>query len=248
MIKKHAIILAILITLLVVFDIFFISSGSSEAKKEQAVIKRVIDGDTIETADGKTIRLLNINSPEKGSFNAEQAANFLKSFENKTVELEITGTDKYKRSLARIYSLESEYLNLKIVELGLASKFIVQESEIKKFAQAEEEAIKSSLGIWSHSQFFNCFHSDIDYSSEIVYLKSKCGPINMSGWVLKDESRKAYKFSIVLNDSVILHSAKGEDNSTDIFWGAETVWNNDRDTLYLFDKEGNIAHYEPFGY
>ena len=57
-----------------------------------------------------------------------------------TIEMEITGKDIYNRYLSRIYT--PEYLNLKLVSLGLASKFLVQDSELKLFANAEKEAIE----------------------------------------------------------------------------------------------------------
>lgn len=246
--KKSALVLAFLIVILLAFDIFFFSSTSAEIERESASLKRAIDGDTIVIADGRTIRLLNINSPEKNFYNSNLSFLFLKAYENRTIKIEITGTDKYDRHLARLYSSDSEYLNLKLVQLGLASKFLVQDEELKKFRNAEEDAIENALGIWSHSKFFNCFKSKIDYSSEIVYLNSKCGSIDMSGWVLKDESRKTFKFSLVLNNEIRLHSGKGINNQTDLFWGAENIWNNDRDSLYLFDSTGKIAHNEVYGY
>ncbi|MEM4271300.1 MAG: endonuclease, partial [Candidatus Pacearchaeota archaeon] len=68
-------------------------------------------------------------------------------------------------------------------------------------------------------------------------------------FTIKDESRKIYTFKNITFSSINLHSTIGEDNSTDLFWNSKTdIWNNDRDTLYLFDNEGGIAHYEKYGY
>jgi len=48
---------------------------------------------------------------------------------------------------------------------------------------------------------------------------------------------------------IALHSGSGIDNSTDLFWNLNSaVWNNDRDSLYLFDSDGRIVHYETYGY
>lgn len=247
MIKKHALAIAFLIAVLIAVNVFYFGSVQSAGKRQQAIVARVIDGDTLKTAGGETIRLLNINSPEKGTIRAEEALNFLKMFENKSIELEITGTDKYKRTLARIYT--PDYLNLEMVELGLAPKFLVQENELKKFANAEENAVKNSLGIWKKSEFFNCFSADIDEKAEIVTLNAKCGEINLAGWLLKDESRKTYKFSSITAGKIKIHSGKGESNQTDLFWNSDAaIWNNDRDTLYLFDSRGGIAHHEAYGY
>lgn len=247
--KKYAFIFALLLAGLIACNVFLLNfvSTQSSSTREPVVISRIVDGDTLKLEDGRTLRLLNINSPEKGAIGANLASEFLENFENKTVWIEITGTDKYRRSLARIYA--PDYLNLKIVELGLASKFLVQNSELSDFAKAEEKAIKNNLGIWKKSDFSGCFGSKIYERDELVFLANKCSPINMNGWFLKDESRKIYTFTNTEFEKLTLHSGKGIDNLTDIFWQSETdIWNNDRDTLYLFDSEGGIAHYESYGY
>jgi micrococcal nuclease len=246
--KKYAFILASLILALVLLNYFSLTTFlTKEQSREKAVVSRIIDGDTLELSDGRTIRLLNINAPEKGTHGANLSAEFLREFENKTVELEITGTDKYKRTLARIYS--PEYINLNLVEQGLASKFLVQESELREFSKAEESAIKSSLGIWVKSPYFGCFDSEIDKINEEVLLINNCLELDINGWILKDESRKIYTFNNIKLEKVILHSGKGIDNLTDIFWQSGTdIWNNNRDSLYLFDSNGGIAEYESYGY
>src|SRR3972149_7497913 len=64
-------------------------------------VERAIDGDTIETEIGN-IRLLGINTPERGESYYNEAKAFLASrIFNKTVELEFVGEriDKYNRTL-----------------------------------------------------------------------------------------------------------------------------------------------------
>ena len=246
--KKYAFILTFLVLALILINFLSLTTFSvKEQNREKAVISRIIDGDTLELSDGRIIRLLNINSPEKGAHGYNLSIELLKNFENKTVELEITGTDKYKRTLARIYS--PEYINLKLVEQGFASKFLVDESELREFSKAEESAIKNSLGIWEKSPYFGCFDFKIDKIKEEVLIKNECPELNVGGWILKDESRKTYTFNNIKLEKVILHSGKGIDNLTDMFWQSGTnIWNNDRDSLYLFDSNGGIVEYESYGY
>ena len=52
-------------------------------KKESVFVTRVIDGDTIET-ENSTIRLLGINTPERGKEYYGEAKDFLKQIENKS--------------------------------------------------------------------------------------------------------------------------------------------------------------------
>ena len=84
---------------------------------------------------------------------------------------------------------------------------------------------------------------------EKVTIKNLCPPINISGWVLKDESRKEYKFNTILNNQITLYSTIGTDNNNILHWNSKTnVWNDDRDSLYLFDSNNNLAHYNFYGY
>tara|TARA_Y100000310_G_scaffold303111_1_gene341137 strand:- start:2244 stop:2987 length:744 start_codon:yes stop_codon:yes gene_type:complete len=245
--RRHALLLAALITGLIASNLAILELQTQE-NKAQITIARVIDGDTIETSEGEKIRLLNINTPEKNKPGYDQATNFLKQFENRSVQIEDLGADKYQRTLARIYT--PEYLNLKIIQEGLAVKFLVDESETKLFASAEAEAIQQQKGIWKHAPEFNCIQSDIDEKAEVITLKNTCRPIALEGWILKDESRKTYNFhNTTITSIIIVHSGKGTNDQENKYWNLNTnVWNNNRDTLYLFDSAGRIVHTHPYGY
>ncbi|MFH1802619.1 MAG: hypothetical protein ABH864_04155 [archaeon] len=68
-------------------------------------------------------------------------------------------------------------------------------------------------------------------------------------FIVADESRKSYKFPDIVISEVNLHSSKGSDNETDLFWNNEgSIWNNDRDTIYIFDSEGLLVHHNSYGY
>jgi len=246
--KGYAFLFAILLVGLVASDIFiFTSLTTGETAKERVTISKITDGDTLKLTDGRVLRLININSPEKGMPNYDLSITYLKDFENKSVEIEVVGTDKCGRDLARIYA--PEYLNLELVEKGLASKFLVQKSELSLFADAEERAIDNALGIWKRSEFFGCINSEIYEIEEMVLMINSCRQINIDGWMIKDESRKKYYFGNMSFDRISLHSSQGEDNKTDLFWGKKVgIWNNDRDSSYLFDSEGRIVDYESYGY
>ena len=136
--KKLAFTLSLLITLLIASNIILFKY-LNQSQKQTVVISRIIDGDTLETQQGLMIRLENINSPEKNQPGYEQAKNFLLPLVNTTVEIQITGTDKYYRTLAKIYT--PKYLNLEIVEKGLAKKYLVDDQEAPLFAEAEAQAI-----------------------------------------------------------------------------------------------------------
>jgi micrococcal nuclease len=242
--KRHALILSLLVTGIIASQIVLFSLVPHD--RETVTISRVIDGDTLVLADGRHIRLLNINAPEKGTAGSELSADFLRQFTNSSVSIEITGLDKYSRTLARIYS--PNYLNLELVRQGMSSKFLVDSSELHDFASAENSAIKSGAGIWVHSPYFGCVRVKIDPLGEKVDFSILCADMNTTGWYLKDESRKVYKFGCPLTDGLTLFSGNGKDNETTVFWNQGDVWNNDRDTLYLFDSDSRIVLASPYGY
>ena len=242
--KRYAAILAFLVTALIIFNVY---SFSLFKERDSFIIARVIDGDTVQTNKGEIIRLLNINSPEKGTKGYNLSKEYLASFINDSLYIKKKGADKYGRTLGKIYS--PDYLNLKIVELGFASKFLVADEELKYFSEAERKAIEKSLGIWNKSIHYGCFSSYINKKDEYIILKNKCLNLDISGWTMKDESRKIYKFNEIEVGEITIHSGKGTNNLSDLFFGSSTnIWNDDRDTLYLFDENGGIVHFNSYGY
>ncbi|MFH1425717.1 MAG: thermonuclease family protein [archaeon] len=245
---KPALLLSILITLLIASNIFIISHLQNPSTRT-AVIERIIDGDTLQLKGGEIIRLENINTPEKNQPGYEEAKSFLKKFENTTIQVESTGLDKYKRTLAKIYTQDNSYINLEIISQGLANKYLVNDDEIKLFAEAEANAIKSQKGLWKKSSYSSCFSTQIFPKEEVVKIINYCPPINFNGWKLKDESRKKYNFPNIQINEINIHTKEGNDNETDLFQNQETeIWDNERDSLYLFDSENNLANHNSYGY
>ena len=96
---------------------------------ERVIVKRVIDGDTIELSDGRKVRYIGINSPEM----TDKRANVLcfakmaraenqKLVEGKTVEMEkdVSDKDKYDRLLRYIW-IDGKMVNLELVKNGYAA-------------------------------------------------------------------------------------------------------------------------------
>ncbi len=222
-------------------------SSTPAPPRESLAIARVIDGDTLTSTDGRTVRLVNVNTPEKGTRGSEYGTEYLRLFEGREVEIEPLGSDKYGRLLARLYA--PEYVNRELVASGFAVKFLVQESERTAFAAAEEEAIAAERGIWRRSPFYGCIQSSVDAPRDLVVLDSTCGPLHIAGWTVRDESRKSYTFSNRTLISLMLVSTAGADNETTVFWKSPTsIWNNDRDTLYVLDADGRVVHHAAYGY
>lgn len=232
--KRYALILSFLITGLIASNIVLFSSITNPLN--QVVISRVIDGDTLEIQDKTVIRLKNINTPEKNEKGYEQAKDFLRQFENKSVTLEKNELDKYGRTLAKLYT--PEYLNLEIVKEGLATKFML-DLDKNEFFQAEKYAIDNQKGIWKHSQYYSCF--DFEIKKQTITIKNFCPQINLNNWTLREEGRKRYKFPDISIIQLNLHLSDGMDNQTDLFWQSPPPTKN---TFYLFDSQQELVHYE----
>ena len=83
------------------------------SRKEK--VTKVIDGDTFETAIRKnTVRLANVDAPEKGQPGSAKATEALrKMIEGEDVRIDTVGRDKYGRAVANVY-LGRESVNKKM--------------------------------------------------------------------------------------------------------------------------------------
>jgi len=243
--KRYALLISLLITLLIAGNYLYFKADEIYPERDIVVISRVIDGDTVELEDGRIIRLLNINTPEKGRAFSEEASNFLKQFENQAVELEITGVGKYGRILGRLYG--NAYLNLELVKLGLAHQYLGEENEIDEFKKAEQEAREKGLGIWEKSEHYDCLSVEINKYDEFVIIEDKCG-VDFSSWTIKDESTKNYVFDTNWEGEVSLYSGEGVDKENELYWGRGNVWNDDKDSIFIRDEKGLLVYYDSYGY
>lgn len=242
--KKSAFFISFMVTLLVVGNYLFFYDFSSG--REIVIISKVLDGDTIELDDGRRIRLSNIGAPEKGRYFSEEATEFLKEYEKESVELDIDGVGKYGRILGRIYSGE-DYLNLKIVELGFAHKYLVEKKEVREFGEAEKNARAKELGIWKKSEKYGCLDVEINKYDEYIEIEDGCQE-DFENWNVKDESIKLYRFGKVLDNKFKIFSGKGKNKEGELYWGLQSVWNNDKDSIFIRDENGLLVYYDSYGY
>lgn len=83
--------------------ITFFRKVKKMSKRKETVIK-VIDGDTFRTSTRKhSVRLSNVNAPEKGHRGSAKAANDLKGLiAGRKVQVETVARDKYGRAIANV--------------------------------------------------------------------------------------------------------------------------------------------------
>lgn len=93
-----------------------------EPEEHKFIVKRIIDGDTIELENGETIRFLGIDTPEKGECLYSEAKNInINLLEGKKISLIKEDNDKdiYGRLLRYVY-IDSLFINDYLIEQGFS--------------------------------------------------------------------------------------------------------------------------------
>ncbi len=129
-------------------------SPTPTQKPENLVkITRVIDGDTVELEGGKRLRLIGIDSPEKGDCYSQEATNKaseLLESQEVTLEKDVSETDRYGRLLRYIWKGET-LINEQLVKEGYASSYSYP-PDVKyqdRIVAAQKEARDNNRGLWS---------------------------------------------------------------------------------------------------
>ena len=118
-------------------------------------VKRVIDGDTIELANGQIVRFVGVNAPNNGeAFEEEATEANTKLVVGKTVTLEYDAytSDRFGRVLAYVI-VDRKNASVELARLGFAKVTIYQDRRKLKYQdellKAQDEAQKKKRGIWS---------------------------------------------------------------------------------------------------
>ncbi|MBX3459832.1 MAG: thermonuclease family protein [Planctomycetes bacterium] len=123
-------------------------------------VKRVIDGDTLEMADGARVRLIGIDCPELGKDKVEPDSHafkatmylftLLEADPQVRLEYDKERKDKYERTLAYVYLPDGRMLNELMLEQGWADTMTIEPNTkyAAKFAALRDEAKRRARGIW----------------------------------------------------------------------------------------------------
>lgn len=118
-----------------------------------AKVVGVKDGDTIvvllEGKVQKTLRLAEIDCPENGQPFGKNAKEFTSSqVFGKEIDFWETDTDRYGRTVAKVFYDDGKYLSAEIIKNGLGWWYYWYSTD-KRLQGLENRAKKSSLGLWS---------------------------------------------------------------------------------------------------
>ena len=132
--------------------LLFAGGVSGEYLKDMSVTK-VVDGDTVYASyKGKIhkMRLLEIDAPERDQPIGTESTAFLKKLlKAKLIDADISGQDRYKRDLARIY-VKGKDINRIMVSNGMAWVYDAYVTD-KSFYKDQALAQTNQLGVWSSS-------------------------------------------------------------------------------------------------
>ena len=233
---------------------------------------RIIDGDTIEVAGDEKVRLLGIDTPEKGQYFYKEAKERLEEIiggREILLEPDETDRDKYDRLLRYIFINRTELVNAMLVEEGLARVYIIPPDRKYEEGLAEAEAVARSrdLGIWKYAGVPDVYCIGIFYmrynavgddrenlNDEYVKFRNSCTyPVDMTGWTVEDSSGHRYvfpSFTISNKTKFILRTGSGTDDEANLYWGSRIpIWNNAGDTITARNAEGRLVlNYSYSGY
>jgi micrococcal nuclease len=116
-------------------------------------VARVLDGDTFILSDGRKVRLIGVDTPEKGEAFSNEARDFADSVlvgHAIRIEQEKIKEDRYGRLLGYVF-IDDLFFNEMLIKRGLAHVYLFKENKRfnKRLIQAQSEARKSRTGIWS---------------------------------------------------------------------------------------------------
>ena len=131
----------------------------------QVAVRQVVDGDTVRLTDGRSIRLIGINTPELGrkgrsdepyAVQAKRRLQALVDASDGRVGL-LYGEqrkDRYGRTLAHLYDRQGRNLEAQLLGEGLGFMVAVAPNSalVTCQAQAERQARSKRLGVWRDEQ------------------------------------------------------------------------------------------------
>lgn len=137
---------------LIITNLFFLSAIIF-AQIDGKIIK-VKDGDTVIVLYGnkitKVLRLADVDCPESGQPFGKNAKQFTSDqVFGKTISFVETNTDRYGRTIAKVYYDNGKYLSEEIIKNGFGWWYY-RYSNRNEFALLEKTAIDNKIGLWTH--------------------------------------------------------------------------------------------------
>ncbi|MBR9701724.1 hypothetical protein GOV13_02270 [Candidatus Pacearchaeota archaeon] len=134
-----------------------IQNNIQETEEELFLVTYVVDGDTLEIENGERVRLICIDTPEKGEDGYKDAKEYLEDLvldEKVRLEKDVSERGKYGRLVRYIYLEDGTFVNEKMVKKGYAEAYwyYPDVTLCPEIQDAEDYAKKRDLGIWEDEE------------------------------------------------------------------------------------------------
>jgi len=153
----------VFLTLVFFAPAIYANNCSANQFDETVQVAYVYDGDTLKLTDGRKLRLIGINTPERGRDGKKNepfyqaAKNQLQTIikkNDRSIKI-VFGKekhDRYKRLLAHIFTLDNENITAILLKKGLGFAIAIPPNIqlLNCYQKAEGEARKLKRGIWNH--------------------------------------------------------------------------------------------------
>ncbi|RMF13010.1 MAG: hypothetical protein D6761_11830 [Candidatus Dadabacteria bacterium] len=163
-------------------------------------VTRVIDGDTLEDACGRRIRVLNVDTPERDTPDGPSATAFTRCWLGPlpaTAEIDICPTsprDRYGRVLARVHRVTDDTdLSSALLANGLAWPMFIPPcatANVTTDTATYEQARRHRIGLWAH-------HTTEPVPPRIALAQQYPPFVMVSGRVQRIDTHKRYITLIV---------------------------------------------------
>jgi micrococcal nuclease len=167
---------------------------------ERVAVKRAVDGDTVELEDGRKVRYLGIDTPEKGEnfyVEARDANAAYVAGKEAWLEFDVEKSDKYGRLLAFVWVQSPQgalLVNAELIRSGLAYAYTPGPNAKHKesLVACQREARENGRGFWKDyvlgrdSSFVTTRNGHAFHKEGCEALKS-ANPDNLRSWKSRDD-------------------------------------------------------------
>lgn len=252
--------------------LFIILASALPAAAGQVVrVVDVVDGDTVILEDGRRVRYLGTNTPERGEQLYQQAGDLNRSLVmGKTVRLEFEGdkdSDAYGRLLAYVY-VGDRMANALLISEGMAHAFFIgpEGRHNAMLLRLQAEARQRGLGMWAGNGRTKELKITSVHPAEPAIPAAQGTPyvrianlsdraMQLAGYVLSDGKKHRFVLPDVLVEpgyTVIVSGSTGKDAKDErgqmvVHWPAQdSVWKPEGGTAHLSDPAGKTIDTFPY--
>ncbi len=150
-------IIGALITVVIILILSMIQQSDvdniSVGEDDSAFVTHIVDGDTFDIATGERVRMIGIDTPERGKYFYKESSDYLAELiDGKEVILvkDVSEVDRYGRILRHVY-YDDGWINKQMIEDGFA-KFVTFPPDVMHvdvFSEAQESAREQKRGLWA---------------------------------------------------------------------------------------------------